>query len=107
MPGHSKWSEIKRVKGIPDEGREEARAEIRRAEAAWTSFRQRIAGGERPRFHVHSSGVGPSIEVRVIELPWLAGTVTRPTDALDVGRALIADWLDVTEDDFVAVNVDE
>lgn len=101
MAGHTKWSEIKRAKGVPAEASSSARSTIRRAEAAWTAGNWMIARGERPMYRVVATGQAPAIEVRVVELPWLVeATATRPSNVLVMARAIIAEWLDVDGDRF-------
>jgi hypothetical protein len=46
-----------------------------------------------------ASGYRPGIHVRIVELPWLEPTATRPGEVLRIGRAIVAEWLDVGEAD--------
>lgn len=95
-----KWSEIKRRKGVDEASLAVSRTELRRAEAAWKASRRMISRGERPLYRVAAAGDGPEIHVRIVELPWLAATATRPSHVLRMGRAIIAEWLEVGESDF-------
>lgn len=98
--GHTKWSEIKRRKGVDEAAVAEGMAKLRRAEAAWKASNQMVARGERPMYRVRAAGDGPEIRIQVVELPWLEATATRRSEVLRVGRAIVAEWLEVGEADF-------
>lgn len=74
--------------------------ELRRVEAAWKASRRMIARGERPMYRVRAAGDGPAIRIQVVELPWLEARATRPGEVLRMGRAIVAEWLEVREGDF-------
>jgi len=52
-----------------------------------------ISQGERPMFRIRATGDGPEIRVEVVDRPWLAATVYRRGDVLELARAIIADEL--------------
>lgn len=88
MAGHSKWSEIKRRKGLT-ESRERARQASLRA----------IAGGDRP---VYRPQVEPDGEVLLVRIPELdiATQARQPGEISAMARDCIATWLGVDPDTF-------
>jgi hypothetical protein len=73
--------------------RDDALAQARIAEQAWTASRRMISRGERPGYRVAETGDG--ITVHVVELPWLGRIVTTRGDAVSRARQSIAAWLGV------------
>lgn len=91
MAGHSKWSEIKRQKGLT-EGRDRARQASLRA----------IAGGERPVYRPRVEPDGDLLFVRIPELD--IGTQARqPSEVAGMARDCIATWLGIDPDTFDVV----
>jgi hypothetical protein len=98
--GHTKWSEIKRRNGGDEAGLAAATAQLRQAAAAWKACRRIIARGERPLLRVSATGDGPEIRVQIVGRPWLEATATKPSHVLRMGRAIVAEWLEVREEAF-------
>jgi hypothetical protein len=86
MAGHSKWSEIKRRKGLT-EGRERARQASLRA----------IADGDRPAYRPQ---VEPGHDVLLVRIPELDITTEarQPGEVSAMARECIASWLGVDPD---------
>ncbi len=59
--------------------------------------RRMIARGDRPGYRILPAQDGSWY---VDALPWLSVTATRRRDAMEAARAAMADWLDVTPDEF-------
>jgi hypothetical protein len=89
MPGHSKWSQIKRQEGVTD-----------RRGLAIQAGRQMIARGERPLYRAKWRWEGPAVDVEVWELPGIHLFVPSRAEVAAGARALIARELDVPADSF-------
>jgi len=83
MPGHSKWSEIKRRKGLT-----ETRDQARRA-----SLRM-IANGERPTYRPQIQPDGDFFLIRIPELD-IATQARHRGEVSSMARDCIATWLGV------------
>lgn len=88
MAGHSKWSEIKRQKGLT-ETRDRARQASRRM----------IASGERPVFRPQVEPDGDILFIRIPELD-IATQGPNPTEVADMARDCVATWLGVDAESF-------
>jgi hypothetical protein len=88
MAGHSKWSEIKRRKGLT-----ESRDRARQAE------RQAMARGERPVYRVQVEPEGEILVIRISELD-IATQARGAGDVAASARDCIATWLAVAADAF-------
>jgi hypothetical protein len=71
-------------------------SEATKEAAALQAGRRMIARGDRPVYRVRSKDGGWSVDA----LPWLSVTAASRRDALDAGRAAIAEWLEVPPDAF-------
>ena len=88
MAGHSKWSEIKRRKGLT-ESRDRARG----------AGRDAIARGERPAYRPQIEPDGDRLLVRVPELG-IATQARQHSEVAAMARDCIATWLDVDANAF-------
>jgi hypothetical protein len=94
MSGHSKWSDIKRRKGLTDP-----------RHLARQASRGMIARGERPLYRPRLEPDGGFILIRIPELE-LVTEARHRREVVAVARDLIALWLDVPADSF-DIEVDE
>jgi len=88
MAGHSKWSEIKRQKGLT-----ETRDLARRASL------QQIARGERPLYRPHVQPDGDCVLIRIPELD-IATQARHRGEVSSMARDCIATWLGVDRESF-------
>ena len=88
MAGHSKWSAIKRQKGLT-ETRDRARQASPRM----------IASGERPTFRPQVEPGGRILFIRIPELD-IATQGRSSNEVADMARDCIATWLGVDADSF-------
>jgi hypothetical protein len=88
MAGHSKWSEIKRQKGLTE-----------RRDLARRASRRMVAHGERPLYRATLEPHGDFILIRIPELEIVTQARHRREVAV-MARDLVATWLDVPSDAF-------
>lgn len=88
MPGHSKWNEIQRQKGV-----------TKNRELAIQASRRMIAQEERPLYRPRIEPDGRLILIRILELDLVAEALTR-SEVGATARDAIADCLDVPTDAF-------
>jgi hypothetical protein len=88
MAGHSKWSEIKRQKGLTE-----------RRDLARQASRRMIARGERPLYRPRPQSDGDFIFIRIPELD-IATQARSRGEVAAMARDCIATWLDVPLDSF-------
>jgi hypothetical protein len=88
MAGHSKWSEIKRQRGL-----------IERREHALRASREMIARGERPFYKPRLEPDGDFILIRIPQLEIVTQARHR-AEIVAMARDCIAIWLDVRPDAF-------
>jgi hypothetical protein len=88
MAGHSKWSDIKRRKGLTE-----------RRQLALQASRRMIARGERPLYRPLTEEDGDFIFIRIPELEIVTQARNR-SDVAAMARDCIATWLDVPPDSF-------
>ena len=88
MAGHSKWSEIKRQKGLTE-----------RRDLARKASRRIVGRGERPLFRPRLEPDGDFILIRIPELE-IVTQARHPREVAVMARDLIATWLDVPSDAF-------
>jgi hypothetical protein len=81
-----------------DRSRQDALAQLRRAEQARSASRRMIARGERPGYRITDTGDGAT--VHVIELPWLGSIAADRHTAIRSAQGAIATWLGVDRDAF-------
>jgi hypothetical protein len=89
VPGHSKWSEIKRQTGVTDH-----------RGLAIQAGRKMIGRGERPVYRAKWRWDGTAVDVEVWELPGIHLFVPSRAEVAPGARALIAKELDVPADAF-------
>lgn len=89
MPGHSKWSEVKRQKGV-----------TKNRELAIQAGRRMIARGERPLYHATWRWDGAAVDVEVWEVPGIHLFVPSRAEVAPGARTLIAKELDVPAHSF-------
>jgi hypothetical protein len=94
MAGHSKWSDIKRQRGL-----------TQRREQALRANRGMIARGERPLYKPRLETDGDFILIRIPELE-IVTQARNHAEVVAMARDCIAVWLDVRPDAF-AVEIDE
>lgn len=88
MAGHSKWSEIKRQKGLTE-----------RRDQARQASREMIARGERPLYRPRLEPDDDFILISIPELDIVTEARHRG-EVVAMARDLIALWLDVPADTF-------